>query len=67
MIDFAAIAAGTLASALFLLFVALLGDWRRTVKYWRLRIKQMTDDEKTDAAMAAAFTIVYAVMLVGLA
>lgn len=65
--DLTSIAAGVLASALFLLAYALVGDWQRTVKYWRVRIEQMTDDEKIDIAMAAAFTLVYAVMLAGLA
>lgn len=36
MIDLAAIAAGALASALFLLAHALLGDWRKMAKFYRV-------------------------------
>jgi uncharacterized membrane protein YidH (DUF202 family) len=54
---------------LFIVTFSLLLQWagrityKRLRKYYIVRIKQMSDDEKVDAAIAIGFAVVYGIML----
>jgi uncharacterized membrane protein YidH (DUF202 family) len=56
---------------LFIVTFSLLLQWagrityKRLRKYYIVRIKQMSDDEKVDAVIAIGFAVVYGIMLYG--